>query len=382
MIAQECNSFSVDMFKKEKKEKIFVALSGGVDSAVAAYLLKQEGHEVLGGFIKGYNVDGCQDSDAEDAAKVAAHLDIPFYVFDMEKEYEKRVVDYLLDGYKKGVTPNPDVVCNSEIKFGLFYDQAMKLGADAVASGHYAILKPRMHLYEAKDKTKDQSYFLWQVPKERLEKILFPLGKLKKDTVRAIARKAGLPNADKKDSQGICFLGKFDFNEFLKEKLGAKEGDVVDVVGNVIGSHYGVHLYTIGQRHGFVNKTNKPLYVIAKDVARNTLTAVHEWDDELNTDQFITRGVMMLDVRSEKKLKDGEVIRVYGRCRYHQPAFACDVRMGGSRNGVSLPPVAGENLLVTLKKRQAIFPAAGQSFVMYTGRGKVLGGAIIQGYEN
>jgi tRNA-specific 2-thiouridylase len=350
-------------FRKKAKKKIFVALSGGVDSAVAAYLLKKEGHEVYGGFIRGYNVDGCQDRDAADAAKVAAHLGIPFYAFDLEKEYKQRVVEYLLEGYKKGITPNPDVVCNTEIKFGLFYEQVMRLGAEAVASGHYAITKCEKNgecaLYASKDKNKDQSYFLWNVPQERLAHILFPAGKLTKPQVRKIARKAALPNAEKKDSQGVCFLGQFDFNQFLREHLGAQEGDVLSPEGKVIGRHSGVHLYTIGQRHGFQNFTNEPLFVIAKDVAHNTLTAVHEGNKNLLTSEFI--------VSADRFPHDGSV-RAWGRCRYRQPLFRCFIERKGA------------HVLVRLPKPEKILPAAGQSFVAYNQKGKVLGGGIIEGY--
>lgn len=355
-------------FRRIEKKNICVALSGGVDSAFVAYLLKKQGHAVTGAFIKGYNVDGCQDESARDAARVAAHLGIPFYTFDFEREYKERVVAYLLDGYKKGITPNPDVVCNSQIKFGLLYDEVMKLGFDGVASGHYAILK-RGRLYEAKDKTKDQSYFLWEIPKERFSNILFPIGGLLKSKVRSIARKAKLPNADKKDSQGICFLGKFNFNDFLIKHLGKKEGDVFDVSGRVVGKHYGAHLYTIGQRHGFLHTTNKPLYIISKDISKNTLTAVHLESDELKTDRFITSSARFFDERFYHKLVNGEAISVLARCRYHQPLFRCVVSMHGKYLSVVLP------------KRSAIFPASGQSCVMYANKRMVLGGSIIVGYE-
>lgn len=355
------------LFRRNRK-RVCVALSGGVDSAVAAYLLKKKGYEVFCGFIRGYNVDGCQSRDAEDAARVAAHLSLPFYSFDFEKEYEERVVKYLLDGYKKGITPNPDVVCNSQIKFGLFYDHVMKFGADAVASGHYAVIKNGL-LYEGADNTKDQSYFLWDVPLERFSKILFPVGGMLKRNVRRSAQKAHLPNADKKDSQGVCFLGKFDFEDFLRQHLGAREGNVCDIAGRVIGTHHGAHLYTIGQRHGFVNLTQKPLYVIAKDISANTLIAVHKEHDELKTDQFIATQVRFLDARFEKSLQAGTHVRAWGRCRYHQPLFACTLHIKGSY------------LHVSLKKRAAVFPAPGQSFVAYASNGKVLAGSVIAGYE-
>ena len=277
---------------KNKDKKVLVALSGGVDSSVAALLLKRAGFNVVGGFIRGYNVDGCQDRDAEDARLVAEKLDIPFYVFDFEEEYKKRVVNYLLDGYRKGITPNPDVVCNSQIKFGLFYDKAMELGFDYVASGHYVRMEDigfrgKRGVFEAKDKNKDQSYFLWQIPYERFNKILFPIGHLKKMEVRKIAKEFGLPTADKKDSQGVCFLGKFRFGDFLKEHIKPEKGEIVDTNGKKVGEHHGVWFYTIGQRSGFtINQTSldkqadgttitkqniPPFYVIAKKAKENQL---------------------------------------------------------------------------------------------------------------
>ena len=222
----------------KKARLVFVGMSGGVDSSVAAYLLKKQGYDVVGVFMRCYNLDGCSERDAEDARRVAEHIGIPFYVWDFEDEYKERVVKYMVDGYRAGITPNPDVMCNREIKFGLFFKKALSMGADYVATGHYVRLRRKRisniqypisnkkkkkleignwKLEIAKDPNKDQSYFLWTLNQESLAHCLFPVGDYLKPKVREIARKAKLPTADKKDSQGICFLGIIDIFEFLKK---------------------------------------------------------------------------------------------------------------------------------------------------------------------
>jgi len=262
------------MLEKTHKKRVFVGLSGGVDSSVAAYLLKEQGYDVVGVFLRCYNIDGCAERDAEDARRVAEHLNIPFYVFDFEEEYKRRVVDYMIEGYKAGLTPNPDVMCNKEIKFGLFLERALKLGADYVATGHYvrsvrfdipvqsvsgATPKsyssqeyqtlPHFSLQIAEDKNKDQSYFLWTLTQEQLKHSLFPLGDITKPEVRAIAKKIGLPTAEKKDSQGVCFLGMVDMKDFLTTFIKEERGEVRTVDEELVGYHKGVRFYTIGQRH-------------------------------------------------------------------------------------------------------------------------------------
>lgn len=289
-------------------------MSGGVDSSVAALLLaKNKKYEVIGCFIKGYNVDGCQETDVEDARRTVEFLKIPFYVIDLEKEYKKLVVDYMIDGYRRGITPNPDVMCNREIKFGLFLKRALEMGADFVATGHYARIStaevskiPFFKLFEAKDKNKDQSYFLWTLTQEQLKHCLFPIGDYLKFEVREMARKAGLPTANKKDSQGICFLGMVKFKDFLKQYLPIKKGDVLDVEGKKIGEHDGVWFYTIGQRHiGIKNykskikgrRETKPLYIVEKNIKKNILTvaegennsALYKKEIKLTNVNFINR---------------------------------------------------------------------------------------------
>ena len=204
--------------------------------------------------------------------RVAAHLDIPFVTLDLEKEYKEEVVDYMIAEYRSGRTPNPDVMCNRYVKFGGFFDWAMKEGADVVATGHYARTY-NGDLCKGRDDNKDQSYFLWTLTPEKLAKTLFPVGNIEKPEVRALAKKFGLPNAEKKDSQGLCFVGKIDMKEFLKHFIDEKPGDVLNTDGEVVGHHEGALFYTLGERHGFTvtQKTpeDKPYFVIAKDNKKN-----------------------------------------------------------------------------------------------------------------
>lgn len=368
------------MFFQRKKTKICVALSGGVDSSVAAYILKKKGYDVFGIFARGYNVDGCQDREAHDARRVAQELKIPFYVLDFENEYYDRIVRYLLDGYAQGITPNPDVLCNSEIKFGLLYDAAIQLGADAVASGHYARVErasgigiakhkiPRYYVRAGKDTNKDQSYFLWRVPRERFSRILFPIGGLKKTRVRAIARKAGLFTATKKDSQGICFLGKFSFVDFLKKHIPHTTGDVLDTKGRKVGTHDGAVLYTLGQRHGFNNSMGREVFVVRRDVQNNILIVAPEGDDLLYTDSFRATQLNFLDTDFEQKLRDGKKLIVFARVRYRQPLFKAEVSLNGNMLTVLVP---------NKNDQYKLFPTEGQSAVFYNKRGIVLGGGVI-----
>lgn len=257
-------------------------MSGGVDSSVSAALLKEQGYDVTGVFIKVWQPDfmPCTWKDERrDAMRVAAHLDIPFITLDLEKEYKEEVVDYMINEYKAGRTPNPDVMCNRYVKFGGFYEWAIQQGADFVATGHYARSKNGV-LLAGKDNNKDQSYFLWTLTKEKLLKTLFPVGDIEKPEVRKLAAKFKLPNAEKKDSQGLCFIGEIDMKDFLKHYINEKPGDVLSVNGEVIGHHEGSLFYTLGERHGFVitKKTpeDKPYFIIAKDHTKNTLTVSNE----------------------------------------------------------------------------------------------------------
>ncbi len=261
------------------KTKVFVGVSGGVDSSVAAGLLKEQGYDVTGVFIKIWHKELSQCDwrrEMQDAMRVCAHLQIPFQMIDLSDTYFKEVISYLISEYKVGRTPNPDVMCNSSIKFGAFYEWAMEQGAEYVATGHYARVQPDGTLCKAIDPAKDQSYFLWNVPKDRLAKTLFPVGNYQKADVRKLAERFGLPTATKPDSQGLCFIGDVDLKSFLGNHLQTVTGDVLNTSGEVIGSHKGALLYTNGERHGFTIQTNNtemlPHYVVARDIEKNTIT--------------------------------------------------------------------------------------------------------------
>ena len=382
---------------KKKRGKVFVGMSGGVDSSVAALLLKKQGYEVTGVFIKSYNIDGCAERDAEDARRVAEHIGIPFYVFDFEKEYKKKVVDYMIEGYKAGITPNPDVMCNREIKFGLFLKRAISMGADYVATGHYVKLlaSPRTlaksvsgatpksyssreraathphFLGIAKDTNKDQSYFLWTLTQKELQHCMFPLGNITKPEVRAIAKKAGLGTADKKDSQGVCFLGMFDVKDFLKKHIKVKKGNVVNGAGEIIGEHDGAELYTIGQRHGFrLNKKanvkgaeeTKAHYVVAKKIKTNTVVVAEGSENPA----LFRKEVRLVGVNLVLPIT--EDTKVMARVRYRQPLSEAMLTVHGRKTRPTYRLV--------FKKPQK-FVAEGQSAVFYKKGGLLAGGGII-----
>lgn len=267
-----------------KSANVFIGLSGGVDSAVSAALLKQQGYDVTGVFITialpGYPCPAA--TDRIEAMRVAAHLDIPFIDVDLSKEYEARVFKPSVAEWGHGHTPNPDTLCNEKIKFGVFFDFCIAHGADYVATGHYAELhRPRkdsqsVELRVAADLNKDQTYFLWAVPEEKLQKTLFPIGHLQKSEVRALAATFGLPNASRKDSQGLCFLGPVSLDDMIENELPQTPGVVLDEQGTKVGTHRGAAHYTLGQRHGFDLMADTPHtaphFVIAKDMKANTIT--------------------------------------------------------------------------------------------------------------
>ncbi len=298
------------MNRQSPNKKVFVGLSGGVDSAVSCALLKNAGFDVTGVFIKVWQPDWIECTwreDRRDAMRVAAHLGVPFITLDLEKEYKQGVIDYMIAEYRAGRTPNPDVMCNREVKFGAFWRWAKEQDADYVATGHYSRINlfpsptrsfgeqiarsassphevsarskidaNNFQLLAGSDHNKDQSYFLWTLNQDDLAHVIFPVGNLVKPEVRKLAKKFKLPNAEKKDSQGLCFIGKIDIKEFLAHYIKTEKGNVLNEQGEVIGSHPGSLLFTIGERHGFTitTKTNSdaPYYVTDKDVERNTIT--------------------------------------------------------------------------------------------------------------
>ncbi|MGE4347506.1 MAG: tRNA 2-thiouridine(34) synthase MnmA [Flavobacteriaceae bacterium] len=350
------------------KQKVVVGLSGGVDSSVAAYLLKEQGYDVIGLFMKNWHDDSVTISDecpwledSNDALLVAEKLGIPFQIVDLSEQYKERIVDYMFNEYEQGRTPNPDVLCNREIKFDVFMKIALSLGADFVATGHYcrkdAIQKDGKIVYRLLsgiDKNKDQSYFLCQLSQEQLSKSLFPIGELTKPEVREIATKLDLITAEKKDSQGLCFIGKVRLPEFLQQKLKPKEGFIYEISndseiynkekpefssieeklafeatsfvysptdGKKVGTHQGAHYFTIGQRKGLnVGGTKEPLFVIATDTQTNSIyTGQGDYHKGLfRKTLFIKEGEVHF-VRKDLALKNGETLEVMARIRYRQP---------------------------------------------------------------
>ncbi|MFN3271545.1 MAG: tRNA 2-thiouridine(34) synthase MnmA [Cloacibacterium caeni] len=349
--------------------KIVVGLSGGVDSSVAAYLLQKQGHEVIGLFMRNWNdasvtlEDECPwIEDSNDALLVAKKLGIPFQVIDMSELYKERIVDYMFAEYEKGRTPNPDVLCNREVKFDVFLETALSLGADKVATGHYARLdsftnesgEEVYQLLAGKDNNKDQSYFLCQLNQKQLSKALFPIGELTKPEVREIAREMELATADKKDSQGLCFIGKVSLPTFLQQQLKAKEGEIVEIFsdfaeyhkekpefsskleeleylsakihykksdGKVIGKHQGAQFYTIGQSKGLgIGGHKESCFLISRDMENNLV-----YVGEGRNFPGLFRKALKIDnsevhwIREDLRLKNGESMEVMARIRYRQP---------------------------------------------------------------
>jgi tRNA-specific 2-thiouridylase len=337
--------------------KVFVGLSGGVDSAVAAALLQRRGFAVTGVFIRialpGYPCSAGEDK--REAMRVAAHLKIPFLSIDLSKDYQERVFARAIKEFEAGRTPNPDALCNKEVKFGLFFDWARKNGADYIATGHYAQIKDGV-LYAGADEEKDQSYFLWAVAQEKLKRSLFPVGGLKKSDVRALAEKLQLPNAARPDSQGLCFLGPISLSDMLHQELSPVEGMVRSSEGETIGTHEGATLYTLGQRHGFIitKKTpdTAPYFVVGKDISANTIT--------VSTERY-PKGVSgtRVELAEENWIEERPEGSCVARFRYRQ----------------KLIPATYVNGAVVLKEPHYV--PEGQSLVLYQGA-RCLGGGVVE----
>ncbi len=348
--------------KSKAGSKVFVGMSGGVDSSVSALLLKKQGYDVHGVFVSSWTPPGevCQwKEDRRDAMRVAAYLGIPLITLDAEKEYKHLVVDEMIKEYKRGNTPNPDILCNREIKFGILMKFAMEQGADFIATGHYAKLgqdkSGEWSIQEPKDKEKDQTYFLWAVKQELYPKIIFPLGDITKVEVRKIAAKAGLPVAQKKDSQGVCFLGPIDMKEFVSKRVPHKKGAVLDAAGKKVGTHDGVRLYTVGERHGFSHEGTEPLYVVGKSVAKNTLTVDHGPLKE-------RQEAVLEDTRFNSSSAGREGFRGLARVRHRGALLPVEVSRRGKKWSVIFP--------------KGQFLAPGQSAVFYDGK-RMIGGGIM-----
>ena len=400
-----------------KKKVVFVGMSGGVDSSVSAALLKKQGYEVVGVFIKTWHPDflACnEEEERHDAMRVAAHLDIPFLTFDFEDVYKKQVADYMISEYKAGKTPNPDVMCNKEVKFGAFLKKSLEMGADYVATGHYAqnILQNKnskdfgafalgdlgqgthdskniliFTLQKAVDPSKDQAYFLWTLKQEQLSKILFPVGHLNKTEVRVLAKKFKIPVAEKKDSQGICFLGAVDLKDFLKHYIKEKKGKVLNENGEELGFHDGAVFYTLGERHGFTITKKKPndgaYYIAEKDIKKNilyvsqnknlkntkkllsnfshsNLTTVNERDiaheAESTPSYFLENINWISEIPKENKIYTAQI-------RYHGEFLPCNIKITSK--------IKAEIIF-----KKPILVASGQSCVVYS-KDTCLGGGVI-----
>ncbi len=358
------------------REKIFVAMSGGVDSSLSAALLKKAGYNVTGVFIKVWYPDFLECSwkkEKRDAMRVCAELEVPFLTFNFEETYKKEVVDYMVNEYEKGRTPNPDVMCNKYVKFGDFLNESKKRGADLIATGHYSRIqktqKQTFELLKGIDKEKDQSYFLWTLGQNELSQTLFPIGNYEKSKVREMAQKFNLHTAPKKDSQGLCFLGEVSMKEFLERFLpNQKSGKVLNELGYEIGVHKGAIFYTIGQRKGFEIKKKTPqtpaYYVIAKDLSENTITV------SKNPSFFVeSNEAGRIEIRDTNWIS-GTPLKgfVYkARFRYRQELMNCEVLRVDKENRVA------EFFLKDVNQPTP----SGQSLVLYK-ENVCVGGGIIK----
>ena len=345
------------------KQTVFVGMSGGVDSSVSALLLKEQGYNVIGIYMKNWSKDlpgmKCPwAEDLADAKRVAVKLGIDFGVWDFEEAYRQKVVEYMLDEFKKGNTPNPDVMCNQEIKFKLFYEKAMERGADFIATGHYARIIDGK-LARAVDENKDQTYFLYRISEDALKHTIFPIGEMKKPEVKKLAEKNGLHNAYKKESMGVCFVGEVGMKDFLKEYIDIKPGEIREIESEkVLGYHEGAVFYTIGQRHGLylsgvAGEVNDglPYYVVKKDLNKNIVYV----SKNLNNENIWTKELVLKDIFIRKEVKENILVRLRHRATLIPAKFD------------------GKKLIFESEIKR---PASGQSAVLYDGE-ICLGGGII-----
>ncbi|MCC6323361.1 tRNA-specific 2-thiouridylase [Candidatus Nomurabacteria bacterium] len=392
------------------KPLVFVGVSGGVDSSVSLALLKDAGYDVVGVFIRTWTpnfIECTWRDERRDAMRVCAHLDVPFLECDAEEAYKKGVADYMIDEYKKGNVPNPDVMCNREVKFGIFWQFAKERGADFIATGHYVqnmynfsekylskptrslLRRPRLvldaslsrevllttpsfapaeamkdnFLMRSPDPSKDQSYFLWTLTQEDLAHTLFPIGYLHKTEVRKLAEKYKLPTATKKDSQGVCFLGPLDMKDFLKHYIESKSGDVVDTNGKVIGNHDGAIFFTLGERHGFniteKGTTDEPYYVVAKNIEKNILIVSHNKNEyqknnnEIELEKVVTRGELGIGKK-----------------------YTAQIRYHGENLPIIIVSHTKDKLTIKFEKSDPT-ASSGQSVVIYDGDICLAGGVIV-----
>lgn len=355
--------------RQKKRGRVLMALSGGVDSAVSAALLQKAGYEVTGAFMINYDGPGsfgeqCWVPDYRDAVRVAAHLNIPILKLNFVAEYKAAVLDYMFDEYEAGRTPNPDVLCNTFIKFGSWLQKAQDLGFDYLATGHYAQTKTAkdgtVTLLEAADKNKDQTYFLHQLNQQQLAHALFLIGEYTKPQVRALAKKLKLPVANKEESMGICFIGEVPMEEFLKSRITSRPGPIVLSSGEVLGEHQGLPFYTIGQRHMGAKFTaaSKPLYVVAKNFTTNQLVVGYDNDPLLTTREFLVQNPNW--IRGQAPVLP---LQCQVRLRHRQPLQKCTV------------VAAGTSLKINCAKAQrAVTPG---QFAVFFKNGECLGGGVI-----
>ena len=340
---------------------------------MSAALLKKQGHEVVGVLMKTWHPEFLECNEEEerrDAMRVAAHLHIPFLTFDFEKVYKKEVADYMISEYRAGRTPNPDVMCNKEVKFGAFLKKSISMGADYVATGHYA-QNIGNKLVKANDPDKDQVYFLWAIDPKQFSKIIFPVGHLKKDEVRKLAKKLNLPVSDKKDSQGICFLGEVDLKKFLKHYIKEKKGKVVNEKGEVIGHHAGAVFHTLSERHGFTITTkspnDKPYYIVGKDIKKNLLIVS---DSVKYSDVSLYLKVYKIKNTNWSSHAPRPDQKYTAQIRYHGEFLPCKVKL----TGISKAEIVFTETASSLPTKTLV--AAGQSCVIYD-KDICLGGGVV-----